>query len=353
MYPHFIGIGAQKAGTTWLSRNLQAHPGIWMPSIKELHYFDERIQEPANPFSRIFRKISGKSDRDRRWRRQVRRRSARHFKYFSKQAFLWDLKYYAARPDDGWYASLFEPGRGRVTGEITPAYSTLGRDVVAHVHALAPDAKIILMLRNPIERAWSQAVMRLDRTGERSDDAGRLRRLFDREGSRTRTDYFGTLENWGSFYPENKIFLGFLEDIHFFPSEFLGGVYDFLGVDASFKPPGVGERIHARSVGRVPTVSMSYLAGSYCDETARLDDRFGGYASFWHHCAGRLSEDPPDGEIPYPLWESYLWKEWVGEARFQSGRLSEMGGRQEYGPKEGGGLHERGAPPASPETQTS
>ncbi|AHY45759.1 Hypothetical Protein RradSPS_0476 [Rubrobacter radiotolerans] len=40
MYPHFIGIGAQKAGTTWLDRNLECHPGIWMPPRKEIHYFD-------------------------------------------------------------------------------------------------------------------------------------------------------------------------------------------------------------------------------------------------------------------------------------------------------------------------
>ena len=45
MYPDFIGIGAQKAGTTWLHRNLQLHPQIWMPR-KEVHYFDRKIHEP-------------------------------------------------------------------------------------------------------------------------------------------------------------------------------------------------------------------------------------------------------------------------------------------------------------------
>lgn len=151
---------------------------------------------------------------------------------------------------------------------------------------------------------------------------------LDREGSRARTDYFGTLEDWGSFYPENRVFVGFLEDVHFFRRRFLAVSTISSAWTCPSGPRAVGDRVHARSVGRVPTVSMAYLAESYCDETARLDDRFGGYASFWHHCAGRLSEDPPDGEIPYPLWESYLWKEWVGEACFQSGRLSEMGSRQ-------------------------
>ena len=325
MYPHFIGIGAQKAGTTWLSRNLQMHPEVWMPPVKEVHYFDEKIEDPRNPVSRLYGRISGKRDRDARWRRQVRRRTGRHLKDFSKQDFLWDLKYYAGRPDDEWYASLFEPGRGKTVGEITPAYSTLGPDAVAHAHSLAPEARIILMLRNPIERAWSQAAMRFDKAGESAADAAgteRLRRLFEREGSRSRTDYLRTLRTWNEFYPENRIFVGFLEDVHFFPEELLARVYDFLGVDASFKPPGLTRKVHTRSVGRVPKAPMSYLAASYGDEAARLAERFGGYASFWLHCAERLAKDPPlEGTIPYPLWESSLWNEWPGKPRLQSGTL--------------------------------
>ena len=38
--PGFLCIGAQKAGTTWLLAQLKSHPGIWMPPVKELQYFD-------------------------------------------------------------------------------------------------------------------------------------------------------------------------------------------------------------------------------------------------------------------------------------------------------------------------
>ena len=65
-------------------------------------------------------------------------------------------------------------------------------------------------------------------------DARRLHRNFESEGSRSRTDYLRTLENWSTFYPEERIFVGFLEDIHFYPEELLGSVYGFLGVDTSF-----------------------------------------------------------------------------------------------------------------------
>lgn len=39
-YPHFIGIGAARTGSTWLYHLLWPHPELWLPPIKELHYFD-------------------------------------------------------------------------------------------------------------------------------------------------------------------------------------------------------------------------------------------------------------------------------------------------------------------------
>jgi hypothetical protein len=39
--PDFLIIGAQRAGTTWVYRLLRRHPALWLPSVKELHYFDQ------------------------------------------------------------------------------------------------------------------------------------------------------------------------------------------------------------------------------------------------------------------------------------------------------------------------
>ena len=336
--PDFIGIGAQKAGTTWLGHNLQLHPGVWMPEINELHYFNDRINDPKNPFTRLYDKIKGGRTVDRRWRRQVKSRIQRYRRNFSEEDFLWNLKYYAGAPDDEWYASLFEAGQGKVKGEITPAYSMLDRESIAHVHSLVPDAKLIFMMRNPIERAWSQVVMWFDKSGNdmASAQRRRLKRNFESEGSRSRTDYLRTLENWSEFYPENRIFVGFLEDIHFYPEELLKSVYDFLSVDPTFEPEGVGEKVHSRSAGNMPTESAVYLARLYEEELSRLDESFGGYASFWRYCAKRFVEGPLEQEnTSYPLWNSFLWKEWLGaqgespekgslRTQLQSGPLSSM-----------------------------
>jgi hypothetical protein len=319
MYPDFLGIGAQKAGTTWLHRSLQVHPQIWMPSLKEIHYFDEKARFRGGLPSRLF----GHRPVDMRWRRQFKARIKRPPKKLTWQDVSWDLRYFFARPSDEWYASLFERGRGKTTGEMTPDYSMLDKDGVAHVHEIMPQAKIIFMMRSPIERPWSVIDMGLRITGRSRNEVSdrKFYRQFNNRRLALMTNYRRTLENWGSFYPEEQIFVGFLEDIHFFPEEFLQRIYGFLDVDPSFAPPGLDQKVHARSAGRIPVDAATYLARAYREEISRLSERFGGYASFWLYCAERLIEDPPEEDfIPYPLWGSRMWVRWTGEPGVQEER---------------------------------
>ncbi len=326
-FPDFIIIGAQKAGTTWLHRNLQAHPRVWMPKEKELHYFDEKIRVKASIKDKLF----GKRAADQRWRRQVKRQFRGYKRRRSPRGLAWDLRYFLMRPGDEWYASLFEQGRGMITGEATPDYSILDRGVIAHVHEIMPETKIVLMVRNPIERAWSQSLMDFSRAGslEAVPDE-RFHRHFEGNRPRLFSDYLRTIENWSSFYPEEQIFIGFLEDVHFYPDDLLRRLYGFLGAGASDDYRVIKRKIHSRAVETMPTRLAAHLARLYHDDIQRLHERFGGYASFWLYCARRLIEGPtPEETIPYPFWESSLWKEWKNgagpssrDAELQSGPLS-------------------------------
>ncbi len=328
MYPDFIGIGAQKAGTTWLHRNLQAHPEVWMPPIKELHYFDEKAGLEGGFVTRL----RGDRPADTRWRRQIRTRFRRPLEGLSSRDLSWDLRYFFGTPGDGWYASLFEPGAGRVTGEVTPDYAILGKEAVARVHGLMPDAKIVFMMRNPVERPWSVMNMGFRIRGKSMEDTTvkNVRRQVKNRRVRRMTDYLRTLEIWGAFYRENQIFVGFLEDVHFFPEETLRGLYRFLEVDPSPARGAIRERIHPGSVSTMPFKLAIHLARSYREDTRLLEERFGGYASFWRFCADRLAERPPakgnKKQIKYPLWESKLWGAWEGSRNIspQSGPLSSL-----------------------------
>jgi hypothetical protein len=327
LYPDFIGIGAQKAGTTWLHRNLRAHPEIWMPR-KEVHYFNRKIHDHRTGIGRFLSRRAA----DAQWRKQFKHSIKVHLSELSLEGLLGDFRYYAVPYNDRWYASVFEPKRGRTTGEITPAYSVLDKGMISHVHELMPGAKIIFMMRNPIERAWSQAVMSFDKAepgSARFMSEEKFLRRFERNGLTLLTDFRRTLENWSGFYPEHRIFVGFLEDVRFHPEDLLRRLYGFLEVDPSFEPPAAREKIHSRSDDTMPTSLAIHLARTYHDELEQLHERFGGYASFWLYCAQRLIEDPtPEESVSYPLFESPLWEEWIsGAGGSRAAELREAGGQ--------------------------
>jgi len=320
MYPDFIGIGAQKAGTTWLHRNLQAHPQIHMPR-KEVHYFDRKIRDRSGVVSRLI----GRSRDAEQWRRQVRQIPKQLAKSPSFQELRWNFRYYMRPYDDRWYAQIFESKKEKVSGEITPAYSVLKKERIAHVHRLMPETKLIFFMRNPIERVWSHTVMSFDKVEKGSATAvsdKELLRKIERDSSWKLSNYIRTLENWGSFYPEERIFVGFLEDVHFFPEELLRRLYYFLEVEPHFDERLVGKKIHTRSDATMPTSVAIQLAKNFHEEISRLGERFGGYAAFWLHCAEQLIENPPEEKtITYPLFESYLWEMWPGARQIRSGPL--------------------------------
>jgi hypothetical protein len=102
-------------------------------------------------------------------------------------------------------------------------------------------------------------------------------------------------------------------------------------VDPSADYRVIRRKIHSRDVETMPTRLAVVLAEAYLDDAKALEERFGGYASFWRYTAQRLLEDPPGEErIAYPLWESTLWGDWIKE----SGQSPAPGSR-EAGPRSG------------------
>ncbi len=323
--PHFLGIGAQRAGTTWLYANLSLQPGIWMPPVKELHYFDEKAHLPHPSFA--WRTL-GRAEVDERWRRQLRtqwRARRREGRALSR----WEVRYFFGRPSDDWYVSLFEQGEGRVSGEVTPSYTALPAGEVEHVHRLLPEARIILLMRNPIERAWSGAVM--ETRGLDPADAAEARlALLESAGSRLRTDYLGALERWHAFYPADRIFVGFMEELAGRPRELLSSVCEFLGLGPAEVFQRADRVVHRGTVSTMPAGPAARLAELYGPLTREMERRFGGYASFWAVCAdrlGRRGEGP--GEVAFPFAQTPLWDEWLAAgghppAGLQSGPLERV-----------------------------
>lgn len=154
MYPNFLCIGAMKTGTTWLCENLRQHPGIWLPREKEIHYFTG-WGRPCFSWPRHLKRSLRRPG--------IQSMLMSDLSNLRFRSMPWDLRYLFGRRNDRWYASLFKGGRGKITGDMSATYAELDRPAVEHVFKLMPHVKVIYGLRNPIERAWSHALMAIDK----------------------------------------------------------------------------------------------------------------------------------------------------------------------------------------------
>jgi hypothetical protein len=224
-FPDFLGIGAQKAGTTWLFNNLKRHPRIWMPPVKELHYFND-VYVPS----------------ERKWTKSARAKhgSLALRRYLARVApENWDYAYIgcvadivAREPSDDWYGRIFAlAGRTARCGEITPRYAVLPPEGIAHVRALMPDAKIIFLVRDPIERCWSHIRMNIDSRASEAQDSGKLAAMARSPGMSAHANYPKIIECWTSCYPSDRFLTIPFDDISENPAHVLRQTCAFLDLD--------------------------------------------------------------------------------------------------------------------------
>ncbi len=272
--PDFLGIGAQKAGTTWLFHQLRSHPGLYLPPRKELHYFD--IPKHKLSWGRVHDlliELRGS------WTQPMLDRPG-------LVAFL--LYYYLAPRGDLWYAGLFAGAENRVRGEITPAYATLRRSTLRAIRALAPDLRFIFLLRDPIDRAWSQARMELSARELASD--GACLNAFANRASQLRSRYTQTLDVYGSVFGRDRIFVGFYDAICQEPTRLLHDIFAFLGVDAEYPldPTVLSERFFCGRTEPLRPRLAVWLARSYHSELRLLEERLGERPGAWLRRAERI-----------------------------------------------------------------
>lgn len=233
--PDFLGIGAQKAGTTWLYENLCRHPDLYLPEPKELHYFDWGFH-----------------------------RSLRH------------------------YSDSFKPGCHRLKGEITPGYSIIPVERIRFIRTIMPEVRLILLMRNPIDRAWSQALMNLVKLPNKKFEEVDRSEFYDHfrsERSVKRGDYDTVLNNWLSVFPRGQLYIGFFEDISNRPQELLSEVFAHIGVSQDVEWSSFRYK-HVISKG--PDIPLPRMYGDFLEEMYHRDievlsERFGVAMAGWRY----------------------------------------------------------------------
>jgi len=259
--PDFLVVGAQRAGTTWLHRVLRQHPALWLPPVKELHYFDH---------PEIVRTIASAHERRRAGRKRP------------KPPYGWQLRYWLGRRDDAWYASLFAEARARglVAGEITPAYATLPIEVLLRIRGMNPAIRLVYIMRDPVERAWS-AVHNAAKKGDPATATIATAIARAREpGVVARSGYADAIERLESVFDPERIHCCFFEDLRDRPEALTGELLRFLGVAprALDLPRAVNVAAGAKAV---PGEFARAMAGDYLPTVERLCRRFEGPPHAW------------------------------------------------------------------------
>lgn len=122
----FFVLGVARGGTTSLYNYMQQHPGIFLPKVKECNFFSE--------VDSLDKEVYLDPDPEKEYHMKIIRDEAIYRKLFD-----------SARPD-------------QLKGEVSPSY-LWDRNAAKRIHEHNPEAKLLISLRNPIERAFSHYQM--------------------------------------------------------------------------------------------------------------------------------------------------------------------------------------------------
>jgi hypothetical protein len=233
----FIVVGVQKAGTTALFDYLADEP-VALSDVKEVHFFD---------------------DEDQNW----------------------------ADPDYGAYHAHFPPPDGRPCGEATPIYAYWPH-AIERIAAYNPAMKLVLMLRDPVERAWSHWRMERARGVETHPFSwcirqGRQRLFaaepwgFHREFSYVERGFYADqIEQILALFPRDQLLILQADALRNAPSAALVQVRRFLGLaeGAAVGPRAV--HVGAEDAAGLSPTDAAFLRDIYAADQSRLAALIGG-----------------------------------------------------------------------------
>ena len=211
--PDFMVVGTQKAGTTWLFECLNEHPEVFVPDLKEVHYFcpPERCR-----FSR-------------------------------------------AAKGESWYRDLYaDAPSAAARGDMTTDYMYLS-GVAKALYRFNPGLKIIFLLREPVERAYSQYWMRRRQTPGMQDFRSHL---AENPNLVERGLYFRQIARYLEFFPPEQCRIWIYEEAVANPAAFFADLCRFIGVADNFRPKSLSQRIGETKVLDPRLGSLFYRVGS-------------------------------------------------------------------------------------------
>jgi Arc/MetJ family transcription regulator len=271
LFPDFLIVGPQRTGTTWLHAHLRYHPEVMLSEPKELFFFSS-LKNPASP-------------------RYRSNELSTYLRFFHEPVWRVMLRNAISL----WrYRRRYRP---KVRGEATASYAALDRDVIDDITLLKPDIKVILMIRNPIDRAWSHAKKDLVRNRDRQFTdvpAAEFEQFFRDPYQRQCARYVENIDNWSASLQPGHLLVALFDDIATRPEALLLEVMRFLGVSADrrYVSDAVRTPVNPTAASRIPEAYRRLLEELLRDDVRHLRERLGlSWAA--PESGGRLERLPP------------------------------------------------------------
>jgi hypothetical protein len=230
--PDFLVIGAFKSGTTSLMSYLSQHPDVMVPWLQEPNFFG------AEDFSLSLDGVkAARRDQDGAYGRRRTSSLAQ-------------------------YANLFAEAPAHcIVGESSPQYMTHPA-ACDRIRSLVPDCKLVAILRNPIDRAFSDYSMFVRDGIEKEPFADVIHRprSIKPMGHYVETGMYGKqLQPFIETFPADQVRVYLHDDLRADPGEVLHSLFGWLGVDPTFEP-NVSEMMNPSGVPRNSLVAAAYIA---------------------------------------------------------------------------------------------
>ena len=280
---NFIGIGAQKSGTSWLYKQFEKSNQIDITPIKELHYFDRSQRYPSPNFlgvTKLFFRILNP-----KWTFRALSTTLRDNKNSD-----WYKKWFFSNYSDEWYLSLFENFK-KCKGEITPAYAILvERDIKRMSKLLGANTKIIFLVRHPVERSWSSYKYKYGVKIFNESNLNHIKTYLRTHEQLSRSNYLDTINLYKKYF--DTVFVGFFDAILENPKQLLNDIFEYLELNTeeinNFS--GLNERVNTSKKLDIPKEIESILNQLYEKQIEHLGLTYGEYFNNWDNQEESIAE---------------------------------------------------------------
>jgi hypothetical protein len=223
---YFTCIGAQKAGTSWLHYYLLSTGQVYLPPIKEMHFFDSvSLSEDLvgdfwiKKFKKSFQKLK-KAGVNNNGEDEISLKKINLKERININDNIQKYKEFYEQKGDNY----------SLVGDITPAYSMLDENGFKKIREVFSDAKIIFIMRNPNNRYWSFLKMK-NKQGKSFIPRERFREVIENKHVKLRSDYRRTITELDKVFPKEQVLYLYFEDLFGNEHEkYRNKIDNFLGI---------------------------------------------------------------------------------------------------------------------------